>query len=194
MHKLLEYDRDLFLLLNDLHSSWLDQPMYLLSNTLTWLPLHALLLFFIIKDYKKQSWVVLVALVILITLSDQIPSSVMKPYFERLRPSRDPGLEGMVHVVNDYRGGLYGFASSHAANTFGTAAFLFLLMRKRRPAIGFVFLWAAFVSYTRIYLGVHYPGDILAGAIVGIVCAIVIYAITRSVLNRQNNAAIDRAG
>jgi undecaprenyl-diphosphatase len=188
MHKLLEFDRELFLFFNDLHSSWLDQPMYFLSNTIAWLPLHILLLYLIFKDHKKQSWVILIAIVILITLCDQIPSSLMKPYFERLRPSRDPALEGMVHVVNDYRGGLYGFASSHAANTFGMATFLFLLMRKRRPAIIFVFLWAAFVSYTRIYLGVHYPGDILAGAIIGIICAMLIYPLTISVLNRLYNA------
>jgi undecaprenyl-diphosphatase len=95
----------------------------------------------------------------------------MKPYFTRLRPSHEPSLEGLVHLVEGYKGGTYGFASSHAANTFGTAMFLYLLFRIKKSWIVWLFPWAAFVSYTRIYLGVHYPGDIVGGAGVGLLCA-----------------------
>ncbi|HYF70286.1 MAG TPA: phosphatase PAP2 family protein [Ohtaekwangia sp.] len=165
--RLLEIDKDLFLYLNGLHAEWLDYPIFILTNTVAWVPLYVLLLYLIIKEHKKQSWIFFVGIAITIVLSDQVTSSLMKPYFERLRPSREPELQGLVHTVQNYIGGRYGFASSHAANTFGTATFIFMLLRKTYWWIILIFLWALFVSYTRIYLGVHYPGDILAGACVG---------------------------
>jgi undecaprenyl-diphosphatase len=190
MNEALELDRDIFLALNDLNASWLDQPMFFLSNTLVWFPLHILLLYLIFKKYQADSWIILIAIAVMIALSDQITSSIMKPFFERLRPSHDPALEGMIHSVNGYRGGLYGFASSHAANTFGTATYLYLLFPERKSMM-LLFLWAAFVSYTRIYLGVHYPGDLLAGAIVGALCAVLMIKITTFSLARwqARNAA-----
>lgn len=183
MNEVLELDREIFLALNDLNAPWLDQPMFVLSNTLVWFPLYIFLLYLIYKKYQADSWIILIAIAVMITLSDQITSSIMKPFFERLRPSRDPALEGMIHFVNGYRGGLYGFASSHAANTFGTATYLCLLFPGRRSLL-LLFLWAAFVSYTRIYLGVHYPGDLLAGAIVGALCAMLMNRITTFALSR----------
>lgn len=170
MDELAALDRELFLILNGLHRPWLDQPMYLLSERLIWIPLYVVLLYFIYKKYKSDTWIVIIGIVIMVTLSDQLASSLMKPLFERLRPSRDPELEGMVHTVNNYRGGLYGFASSHAANTFGVATFVCMILPERKFLLT-LFAWAAFVSYTRIYLGVHYPGDIIVGAIVGALCA-----------------------
>ena len=101
-------------------------------------------------------------------MTDQFTSGLMKPFFERLRPSHEPALEGMVHMVSGYSGGKYGFASSHAANTFGIAMFLSCLLKVEKPWINWLFLWAALVSYTRIYLGVHYPGDIIVGALIGV--------------------------
>jgi undecaprenyl-diphosphatase len=95
----------------------------------------------------------------------------MKPYFERLRPSRDPEVAALLHLVNGYKGGVYGFASSHAANSFGVSMFLWLLYRNNRKWIWTLFIWAAFFTYTRIYLGVHYPGDILVGGLTGLGCA-----------------------
>jgi undecaprenyl-diphosphatase len=92
----------------------------------------------------------------------------MKPYFLRLRPTHDPELQDIVHTVNNYKGGLYGFASSHAANTFGVAMFLWLLLKPKYPWVVFLFLWATLVTYTRIYLGVHFPGDIVVGGLIGI--------------------------
>jgi undecaprenyl-diphosphatase len=96
----------------------------------------------------------------------------MKPFFGRLRPSHEPELEGLLHLVDGYRGGLYGFASSHAANTFGVAIFIWLSLRKHYRWIGVIFIWAILMSYTRIYLGVHYPTDILVGAIIGSLCGL----------------------
>jgi undecaprenyl-diphosphatase len=114
---------------------------------------------------------VLVCIALTILLADQITSTFMKPFFSRLRPTHDPELENLVHIVNGYRGGKFGFASSHAANTFGLAMFVFLLFRNRSKHVAWIFLWAAVVAYSRIYLGVHYPGDIIVGGFVGMICA-----------------------
>jgi undecaprenyl-diphosphatase len=170
--QLLEYDREIFLYLNGLHAPWLDPVMLLISETLVWLPLYLYLLYLIFKDHSKEGWFVLVGLTLTIVLADQITSTLMKPYFARLRPSQEPSLEALVHIVNGYKGGKFGFASSHAANTFGTATLLFLLLGKKRKWIVTLFVWAAVVTYSRIYLGVHYPGDILVGALVGVLAGL----------------------
>lgn len=108
----------------------------------------------------------------------------MKPFFARPRPSHEPGLAGLLHLVNGYKGGAYGFASSHAANTFGVAMFIYLLFRSRYAWISAIFVWAAVMSYTRIYLGVHYPGDIFAGALVGSACGVAAFLCTQQAQKR----------
>lgn len=165
-----EIDTKLLLFLNQFHTSWLDAVMFLMTKILFWLPIYAFLTFLIFKNYKKHGWLVLAGALLAILLSDQITSTFMKPFFARLRPSHDPSLEGIVHLVNGYRGGLYGFASGHAATTFAVASFVWLSLRPFYRWMGLVFLWAAVMTYTRIYLGVHYPGDILTGASIGFLC------------------------
>ncbi len=165
--KLLKLDREIFLYLNGKHVDWLDSPMFIFTHTLSWMPLFLVLLYFIAKEYRQQTWIFVIGIALAIALADQITSSVMKPYFIRWRPSHDPSLTGMVHLVKNYVGGKYGFASSHAANTFAVATFIYSLLKKRRRWISLIFIWAIFVCYTRIYLGVHYPGDLIAGALVG---------------------------
>jgi undecaprenyl-diphosphatase len=173
--KLIELDKELLIYLNGLHAHWLDSTVLLVTETFFWLPLYLFLLYLIIKTYGKGSWIALVAIAITIALTDRITSGLMKPYFERLRPSREPTLEGIIHLVRNwngelYLGGKYGFASSHAANTFATATFFWLLFRSTKKWIVWLFPWAIIMTYTRIYLGVHYPGDILVGGIIGIAC------------------------
>lgn len=170
-----ELDRDLLLFLNSFHTPFLDPVMYWVTKTLFWLPLYLFLLFLIIKYFKKDWWIVLLGIALVILLTDRITSGFMKPFFERLRPSREPLLEGLVHLVKHpsgkvYTGGTYGFASSHAANTFATAMFFWLLFRQRFRWMWILFVWATIMTYTRIYLGVHYPGDILVGLLIGLVC------------------------
>jgi undecaprenyl-diphosphatase len=169
-----QLDTELFLFLNRLHVPWLDPVMWFLSLTKVWIPLYLLLAGWVIYRYRRLSWVVLLAIGLTIVLSDRISSGVIKPAVCRLRPSHEPALRDKVYIVNDYRGGKYGFVSSHAANTFALAMLMSLLVRKRRWVVLF-FLWAFLVSYSRIYLGVHYPCDILGGALVGMVCAYIVF-------------------
>src|SRR5688572_115909 len=178
MEEILELDKKLFLELNSYHNPLLDQLMLFLSSTTAWIPLYLILLYAIIKNFKKDTWVVLLAVAIAILLADQITSSLMKPFFERLRPSHEPELAGVVNIVDQYRGGRYGFASSHAGNTFGVATLMWLFLKNYRPWIGLLFFWALGVGYTRIYLGVHYPGDIIVGQLIGFLAALAAYFVS----------------
>jgi undecaprenyl-diphosphatase len=185
MDDLIEWDKELLLYLNSFHSDWLDPVMMLFTKTLFWLPLYALLVYLMVKTYGKNSWIPLVGIAVTILLADQITSGFMKPFFARLRPSREPDLQGLVHLVDGYTGGMYGFASSHAANTLGTATFFWLLFRNTRWWIIVLFPWAIIMTYTRIYLGVHYPGDIMVGGIIGIASGWAGYRLVVVLLQRQ---------
>jgi undecaprenyl-diphosphatase len=159
-------DEKLFIWLNSFHADWLDPIVFQMTETITWIPFYAILIYFIYRADHKGIWWVLAGAAITILLSDQVTSGFMKPFFERLRPCHEERLEGTIHNYGRC-GGLFGFASSHAANTFAIATFLNVKLRGKLPYLKWLFLWAFIVSYTRIYLGVHYPFDILSGAVVG---------------------------
>ena len=175
IQQLIEFDKEVLLALNGNHSLFWDGFMWTVTKTITWIPVGAALLYVIFKNNKlKQAGAILVALALCITFADQITSGFCKPFFARFRPTQDPEIMYLVHTVNGYRGGMYGFMSSHAANTFAVAMFVSLLIRNWLMTLA-TFTWAMLASYSRIYLGVHYPGDILCGATVGMIGAILLY-------------------
>ncbi|WKN44432.1 phosphatase PAP2 family protein [Tunicatimonas pelagia] len=183
-----EADQQLFLWLNSLHLPWLDPVMYRITNKYTWFPAYALIVVVLLIKYKWEGAKMIVLLVLIIIACDQLTSGFMKPFFERLRPCHNPGLTDQVHVVEGC-GGKYGFASSHAANTFGFATGLWLLLRSWSRWFVWGFAWAGVVSYTRIYVGVHYPLDILIGAILGAAIAIIFYQLYRNFNRRLLNTS-----
>lgn len=172
LNLLKSWDKDFFLFLNGMHSPLWDYSMTLFTLTPVWILFYGTILFIIGKKHGKKSLFILVAIALMILCTDQF-SGILKHTVQRLRPSNDPAFSQLVHVFFR-KGGLYGFVSAHAANTFAIATFTTLLFRNRRYAV-FIFLWATMIVYSRIYLGVHYPGDILFGAILGIGVGIGIY-------------------
>ena len=175
VEKILVYERDLFFMLNGSDSPFLDRFMWLYSGKAVWLPLAFFIL--VVLLYKKkwrESILILLAIVLVITLCDQFASHVCKPIFTRFRPTHHPDFMDQVKTVFDYRGGRYGFISSHAANAFGFATFMSLLFRYRLFTWT-IFLWAALTAYTRVYLGVHFISDIVPGAIAGVFFGWLVY-------------------
>ena len=171
-------DHELFLLINGNHSSGMDQVMATLTQKVYWIWLYVLIIYVYIKRYKMTGFILMLGAGVSVIISDQITSGFMKPFFERLRPSHDPSLENVIHVVNDFRGGLYGFASSHASTSFALATFLCYSSYKAQKWVGILVPWAIFISFTRIYLGLHFPGDILVGALVGSLTSLIIFRLT----------------
>jgi undecaprenyl-diphosphatase len=181
--KLIWLDKELFIFLNGLHSPFWDEIMWAISGKQLWIFLYVGLIFQIIYKYKLKSVPILIMIILLIILSDQISSQVFKSTFHRLRPCHNPYLTGTVHLVNNYCGGQYGFISSHAANTFAFATFIALLFRNKYLTY-FMLFWALLVSYSRIYLGVHYPADIFCGALLGSGLAIAIFELYKTIHRR----------
>ena len=163
-----EADTNLFLALNGMHSDFFDTVMYWVSNRWIWIPFYALIFFRLMRIDRKNIFRILIAAVLLITVSDQLSSGVIKKSVERPRPCHEAAIAEQVHLVKNYCGGKFGFVSSHAANCFALLTFLFLILKgKDRRMMQLVFIWAVVVSYSRIYLGVHYPGDVICGGLSG---------------------------
>lgn len=171
---LIELDIKLFLFLNSLHSPFFDPIMVFISSKFGWIPLYAFIIFLLFKKYKWQTFMIFAFVVLLIFISDQSSVKLFKEVFKRLRPCHNESLANLVHTVNNKCGGMYSFVSSHATNTFALAMFTSLLLNYRIYSIG-IFVWAAVVSYSRVYLGVHFTADIIGGAILGMLCGYLVY-------------------
>ncbi len=175
---LTETDNQLLLMLNGWHCAFADNFMMLVSSRFAWTLFYVSFLFVMFRNYPRRAAVTcLVAIIAIIVLCDQTASGIIKPLAERLRPSNPANpISPLVNIVKGYRGGPYGFPSSHAANSWGMAFFAMYLVRNAKLNT-MLMLWAAVVSYSRIYMGVHYPGDIMVGISIGFVYATLCYAI-----------------
>jgi undecaprenyl-diphosphatase len=173
----LPYERDLFFLLNGSESVFLDNMMYVISGSKIWIPLYLFVLFLIFyKIPKKEAFLVSLFFISVFALSDQFSSGLIKPFFERLRPGHHPDFKDLVDIVNGHRGGGYSFISGHATNCSGFAVALALIFRNRWVTL-ISFTWAALISYSRIYLGMHFISDVVGGIIAGTLIAATLYAL-----------------
>ncbi|MGM0376466.1 MAG: phosphatase PAP2 family protein [Bacteroidota bacterium] len=180
MEALLELDRNLLLFFNEFSSPLFDNFFWVITSVMIWVPMYAAILYVIVKEQGMKAIITILALVLMVTLCDQISANVFKDGFERLRPSREAANEGLLNIINGYRGGMHGFVSSHATNSFGLAVLSSLLFRYRWYTV-FIMFWAVLNSYSRVYMGVHYPGDILGGLILGALIGWFVYWLYKKV-------------
>lgn len=176
----IDWDSQILLFINGIHSPVFDDMMQLITSVWIWIPLYASLCYVMLRNFSlKANLVCFVVLVLLIVISDQSSSHFIRPFVKRMRPSnlQNP-LSSMVYIVEGYRGGRFGFPSAHAANSWSLVFFIRLLFHRRSYSI-LMIAWASLVCYSRIYLGVHFLGDILAGVLLGFINATILYFLFR---------------
>lgn len=177
-----------FLWLNSFHSPFWDTIMFWVTYRFTWIPLYLYIIYFLYKNIRFDFVRSLLFVLISVGLADRFTSGFMKPYFQRFRPCHDPLIEHIVHVVGNC-GGQYGFVSSHASNCFALVAALFILFKTHKietKMILFLSIWAIIVSYSRIYVGVHFPTDILVGGLIGCLIPFALYPLITRFKNKKS--------
>ena len=201
LEQLLHIDTEILLAINGWHAPWADTLMWIISAKATWIPLYVLLIGMLVWRYRKPAktdvkWlqkvpacvVMIVMIAMAVGAADFIASGILKDLVARPRPTRVPELEGVLHLVNGYRSGRYGFVSSHAANTMACALLFSLIWRNKIATCGLM-LWVAANCYSRMYLGVHYPTDIMGGLVVGALVAVGAYHVLRALKMMQYHDA-----
>lgn len=180
---LVDVDKTALLAVNGMYSVFQDAFWWMASAKWSSLLLVLALLWILMRQNRRHALLVLLMVAVAVLVADQVSSGLIKHLVERLRPTHDPSLENAVHVINGYRGGMYGFVSSHAANFFAIATLVTLIMRRGLVAAA-LYGWGLVQCYSRIYLGVHYPGDILGGMIVGLLAGWLVWCLMRWVQRR----------
>ena len=184
-------DADILLWINGHYVEWLDEVMWTVSRATTWVWLYVMLIVLIIKKFRNWKTIlfILAGFAVAVGLSDFTTSGIIKPLVCRLRPTHEPTLEGMLHIVKGYTGGLYGFCSSHAANTMAVGLLFSLLYKDNRVTVSLM-TWVALNCYSRMYLAVHYPSDIIVGLLIGSLWAVLVYWALSRWLHVDDEAAL----
>lgn len=185
LESLIQLDRELLLVFNGSESLYLDTLARTLTAAVTWVPLYVSLFFLVLKNNESFMKILLILLsaALCVVLAGTIDDTIVKPLVARWRPTHDPYIGAVVDIVNGYRGGKFGFFSAHACNTFSIALFFSLLVRSRLLTF-FLFSWSLVNCWTRLYLGVHFPGDIAVGLLWGTVVGIGVYLFFRRVSSK----------
>lgn len=186
LEQLRNLDQQLFFFVNrDMANIVFDTLCPIFRDKVTWFPIYGLLAVYFLTQYRKKGWWLILLGVITIVLSDQLSSSLIKPLVHRIRPCNSPDIKHLVRLVIDECGVGFSFVSSHATNHFALATFLTFITYQRKWMIPLWYLWAVVVGFSQVYVGVHYPGDIVCGGLLGITIGLVTGIIAAKIIKQH---------